>query len=123
VVNYVGGPAGALADGDFNVDGTINAADWAILRTNQHANLGALSLAQAYRQGDLNGDKANNHADFAAFKEIYDAANGVGAFSAMLSAIPEPSAAVLFVAAGVGLAFHRRKGASRLTSLSESARS
>jgi hypothetical protein len=114
VVNYIGGPAAALAPGDFNVDGSINSADWTILRTNQHTNLSTLSLAQAYRLGDLNEDKANNHADFAAFKAIYDAANGVGAFSAMVAAVPEPSSLVLFVGAGLAALPRVRKRARHL---------
>jgi hypothetical protein len=101
LINYVSGPAGELEIGDFNVDGAISPADWVILRTNQHTDLSSKSLAAAYRMGDLNADKANNHADFAAFKEIYDAANGVGAFAAMIAAVPEPSSFVL--AAGIGL--------------------
>jgi hypothetical protein len=101
LVNYVGGPAGELAMGDFNVDGVINSADWVILRTNQHVNLSSKTLAEAYRMGDLTGDKANNHADFAAFKEIFDAANGVGAFSAMVAGVPEPSSFVLLAGAGI----------------------
>jgi hypothetical protein len=81
LINYVGGPAAALADGDFNVDGSINAADWMILRTNQHTNLSALSL-------------------------------GVGAFSAMVAGVPEPSSLVLFVGAGLAALpmVRKRKG-------------
>ncbi|MBA3483721.1 MAG: PEP-CTERM sorting domain-containing protein [Pirellulales bacterium] len=101
LVNYVGGPATALAPGDFNVDGAITSADWVILRSNQHANLSAASLAQAYRMGDLNGDKANNHADFSMFKSIYDAANGAGTFAAMAAGVPEPSSVILLMAAGL----------------------
>ena len=54
-----------------------------ILRTNQQTNLPSLSLAQAYRLGDLDGDLHNDHADFVAFKNAYDIANGAGAFVAM----------------------------------------
>jgi hypothetical protein len=104
IVNYVGGPGNqALAAGDLNVDGAINSADWTILRTNQHTNLTSKSLAEAYRLGDLTGDKANNHADFIAFKTLFDAANGVGAFQAMVAGVPEPSTTILLVGAGIAL--------------------
>ena len=45
--------------------------------------------------GDLNGDFRNDHADFVTFKAAFDAANGSGAFLAMLQSVPEPSALVL----------------------------
>jgi MYXO-CTERM domain-containing protein len=60
-------------------------------------------LAEAYRLGDLTGDKANNHDDFVAFKTIFDAANGVGAFTAMVASTPEPASGVLLVGAGLAL--------------------
>jgi len=87
--------------GDLNTNGVINSADWTILRTNQHANLSGLSLAEAYRAGDLTGDKLNNHADFVAFKSIYEAANGAGSFALMLSNVPEPSGIVLVLTSGL----------------------
>jgi hypothetical protein len=85
--------------GDLNNSGTITVADWNILRTNQHTNLSAMTFAQAYALGDVTADLANNHADFAAFKSLYDAANGVGAFAAMAAGVPEPSTALLLIAA------------------------
>jgi hypothetical protein len=110
IVNYVGGPGGAsVTEGDLNVDGAISAADWVILRNNQLGNLSALGLAQAYRQGDLNGDRKNDHADFAEFKSLYDAANGVGAFVAMVASVPEPSSFSLIAAAGCLVAAGRRR--------------
>jgi len=91
-VEFVGGPGGgSLIEGDLNIDGAINAADWAIVRANQHVSLAGKSLAQAYRLGDFNGDLANNHADFVEFKNLYDAANGVGAFAVMVASVPEPT--------------------------------
>lgn len=88
--------------GDLNTDGFINATDWGILRSNQHKALSSDSLAEAYRMGDLTGDGLNNHADFVAFKNLYDAANGAGSFAAMVSAtVPEPSTIVLLMSAGL----------------------
>ena len=100
VVNYTGNGGQALALGDLDANGTINSADWAILRANQHTNLSSLSFAEAYRLGDLTGDHLNNHADFAAFKAAYDAVNGAGAFVGMLAAVPEPTSVWLVLTAG-----------------------
>jgi exodeoxyribonuclease-3 len=79
--------------GDFDANGLIDVADWAILRANQHADLTGLSADDAWRFGDLNGDFRNDFADFAAFKTMFDGVNGAGAFAAML-AVPEPAGAV-----------------------------
>jgi hypothetical protein len=87
--------------GDFDISGTITSADWMILRANQHANLSSLTPSQAYSMGDITGDKANNHADFALFKTIYDEANGVGAFDVMAAAVPEPAAGLLLLTAAL----------------------
>jgi hypothetical protein len=112
IINYVGGVNNQpYAQGDVNTDGVINAADWAIVRTNQHANLSGQSLAEAYRLGDLTGDRKNNYADFDAFKNLYDAANGVGAFVAMAGAVPEPTTSALVVsAAGLLVRARNRRG-------------
>lgn len=111
VVGYTGNNDSPFASGDLNADGVINVADWMILRTNQLANLSSLSLAQAYRVGDLNGDKLSDHADFVAFKSAYDAVNGAGSFLAMVASIPEPTTLLLILAAGsFVLPFVRRRG-------------
>jgi len=107
ILTFIGNGGDSFAEGDLNADGAINAADWMILRTNQHTILSGKSLAEAYRLGDLTGDKANNHSDFAAFKNLYDAANGVGAFAAMVASVPEPSSSLLFASAGWLLALCR----------------
>jgi hypothetical protein len=107
LVSYVGGPS--LAPGDLNADGDLTAADWAILRSNQHADLTGLSAAQAYRAGDLTGDGRNNHADFAQFKGLFDAANGSGAFVAMLASVPEPTGWTLALASAAGGLTPRRR--------------
>lgn len=95
IVSYVDNGGVGFAQGDLNTDGAINAADWTVLKTNLHTSLTGKSLAEAYRLGDLNQDKANNHADFVAFKTVFDAANGVGAFAAMIASVPEPSSLAL----------------------------
>lgn len=101
LVIYSGNNNSPFEIGDLNVDGDLDVDDWVILRNNQLSDLSSLSLAQAYRVGDLTGDKLNNHADFVAFKTLYDMANGSGAFLAMVSgSVPEPSSALLVLAAG-----------------------
>ncbi len=112
LVSYTGNGGARFDSGDLNVDGALNSADWTIFRANQHADLSGFSLAEAYRRGDLNGDRLNNHADFARFKTAFDAENGAGTFVAMLAAVPEPSAAILVVAAGLRLLPLRRKDAN-----------
>jgi hypothetical protein len=109
LVNYTGSPR---VEGDLNVDGAINAADWAILRGNQLGNLSSQALAAAYRLGDLNGDRKNDYADFVEFKALYDQANGVGAFVAMVASVPEPSTFSLVAAAGCLLGARRRHRSS-----------
>lgn len=101
IVSYTGHGGIPFMAGDLNVDSAIDSADWMILRSNQHTSLAGKSLAEAYRLGDLNGDKLNNFEDFAAFKSLYDAANGAGAFAAMVASVPEPSAILIVLAAGI----------------------
>jgi hypothetical protein len=100
-VNFTGHGGVPFTTGDLNVDGVINSADWGIFRTNQHVDLSGKSLAEAYRMGDMNRDRMNNHPDFVAFKTAYDAANGAGAFVAMVASIPEPSSCILVLTAGL----------------------
>jgi hypothetical protein len=95
--------------GDFDMNGTITSADWVILRASQRANLSGKTHEQAYFMGDLTADLVNNHADFAAFKTIYDAANGAGAFDAMLTAVPEPATSALIVPLAVSLLIALRR--------------
>jgi endonuclease/exonuclease/phosphatase family metal-dependent hydrolase len=85
--------------GDFNIDNLLNAEDWTILRSNQLGDLSGLSIDDAYLKGDLNGDRRNDHADFVAFKQLFDGLNGAGAFAAMVAAVPEPGAGTLMAIA------------------------
>lgn len=89
-----------LLIGDLDFNGAINAADWGVFRQGLARNLAGLSLAEAFRWGDLNGDRRNDHSDFVMFKTKFDAVNGAGAFAAMAS-VPEPAGGIL---AGLGLA-------------------
>jgi hypothetical protein len=113
ILTFTGNAGLNFARGDFNADGSITAADWMVFRTNQQADLSADSLAEAYRRGDLNGDKANNFDDFRAFKILFDEANGVGAFAAMAASVPEPSTVILVSLAGVSVISAARRAAAR----------
>jgi hypothetical protein len=97
----------AMTFGDLNNSNTLTSADWVILRTNQHSDISGLTDPQAYAAGDLNGDKANDHDDFKLFKTLYDEANGVGAFAAMVASVPEPSTGALILT-GILAAMRRR---------------
>lgn len=99
----------AMVFGDLNNSATITSADWVILRNNQHTDISALSESQAYAAGDLSGDKVNDHVDFKLFKTLFDGANGVGAFEAMLASIPEPSTGALVLAALLAAPAARRR--------------
>jgi hypothetical protein len=115
VVSFVGNGGLAYSRGDFDADGDIDVADWLVSLNNQRADMSSLSPTEAYLLGDLTGDKQNNHADFVAFKQIFDTQNGVGSFAAMLqgsdAAVPEPGAMSLLVMGGAMLAWGRRKPA------------
>jgi hypothetical protein len=109
-VTYNGGAENPLAFGDLNFDGQISALDWPVVRDNFGANLAGLSRSERYGFGDLNADGANDEFDFSQFKSLYDDALGTGAFSAMLSGVPEPGTLTLtFVAAMFALATPRRR--------------
>lgn len=94
--------------GDFTGDGAVTPADWLVLRTNQNADLSGLTPLEAWERGDLNSDLRNDHADFVLFKQTYSNAHGAAAFAALLTAVPEPAAWVLF-ACVMPLALRRRE--------------
>lgn len=108
LVSYSGSQP-AFDAGDFDADGDIDSEDWATLRSNQHANLTNLSLLEAYLRGDMNGDRANNHADFVLFKTIFDAVNGPGSFALLVASVPEPATAPLIIIAIYTSSLRRRK--------------
>ena len=98
-----------LDDGHFNGDGVVSATDYLRLRANLLGNFPALTPAQSFMRGDITHDRRVDHADFAAFREAYLAANGQGAFEAMVAQVPEPAAAVM-AAMLLALGYVMRRG-------------
>jgi len=95
--------------GDMDFDGDVDADDWPTYRANLFADLSALSTAEAYQMGDLNGDGANNELDFAIFKAAFEANMGPGSFNTLLAGVPEPSALALLAMGGAALLFTRKQ--------------
>ena len=104
-------PTCSLADLSGNC--IVGVEDWTQFRAGQQANMTGLTHAQAYALGDLNGDFRNDHTDFVTFKAAFDAANGSGAFLAVLQSVPEPSVLVLIVSGGIGFLRRRRDSSLR----------
>ena len=108
-VGDAGAGDGPFAFIDLNFDGTINIQDWVTFRNNVGNDLDALAtVAQLYRNSDLNGDRLHSTRDFVIFAENYDAANGIGAFAA-IQGVPEPSTLALMTVMGLGGALTRRR--------------
>lgn len=114
-VSYAGNGGHPLSRSDLNFDGALTADDWALFVAGAYADLSGLSRAEAYQLGDLNGDNLNDFADFRLFKADYDAANGVGAFTAMSGVVPEPHplrlSILAVVVAVVAVRFHQQTSA------------
>lgn len=95
-VQFVNGPNNAPYErSDLDFDGSINGADWQIFVDGFLGDMTGMSPTQAYQMGDLNRDGRSDLADFFAFEQDYDAANGEGAFAAMLQSVPEPSSTIV----------------------------
>ena len=109
IVGFSGNGDASFALGDFNADNAIDELDWMILRGNQHSDLTAATPLMAYLSGDLNGDQRNNHTDFVLFVDLFDQANGDGAFQDMIENLPEPSGSFLVLTGGLLLLARRRR--------------
>jgi hypothetical protein len=107
-VRYVGGRAGL---GDLDFDGSVTASDWILFITNAQADMSAMSLAQAAKAGDLDGDFDSDLDDYILFRDAFELDNPApGAFAAMVAetVIPEPSSFALLGFAGLLVARRRR---------------
>ncbi|MGI9429048.1 MAG: hypothetical protein ACR2NM_10345, partial [Bythopirellula sp.] len=75
--------------GDLDGDLLVNIADWLVFRANLRMDTSALSPGDQLRIGDFDNSGLISLEDYIAFVDIYDAANGLGAFDA-LTQVPEP---------------------------------
>jgi hypothetical protein len=94
---------------DLNFDGIVDSDDWTVFIAGSESDMDLLSPIERYDLGDLDGDGDNSFDDFEAFKELFDAANGEGAFAAMLAGVPEPSSMALVLLIGVFLTTTRHR--------------
>lgn len=114
IVVFTGNSETSFIRGDLDFDNDIDADDWQIFAAGMSVDVSTFTEAQGYHVGDLNGDGAINLRDLHIFKADYNTYNdSAGAFNTMLAAqqIPEPTSALVFLSACVGLAFatfHRR---------------
>ena len=113
-VTFTGAAAYRFGDLNFDRAATLNTADWVAFKNGQGFNFSTVfSDAESYAKGDLDGDQDHDLSDFVIFKSTFDAANGAGAFEAMLASIPEPTTAAMLVAGAVLATLRplRRRGA------------
>ncbi|CAK9037553.1 Alpha-L-fucosidase (Alpha-L-fucoside fucohydrolase) [Durusdinium trenchii] len=74
--------------GDLDSNGFINALDWQRFRAGMDTDLSELSLEDAYKLGDMDGDRDNDVDDFSLFKQAYLNANGPDSLSQLVT-VPE----------------------------------
>ena len=110
-VNFQGGAQFAFGDLNFSGGATpINVADWTAFKAGHGFNFAtAFSPAESYAKGDLDSDFDWDMDDFGIFKATFDAANGAGAFEAMLASIPEPTSIALLAIASALVASLRKR--------------
>jgi hypothetical protein len=111
LVRFVGNNDVPYQFADLDFDGDLDADDWQDLRSGFGSELATLSQAQRYRASDLDNDGRHTLDDVLQFRLAYDEVNGLGAFEAMVNAVPEPSSAALvasvFLALGLRSSRHR----------------
>jgi Concanavalin A-like lectin/glucanases superfamily/PEP-CTERM motif len=112
-VQFTGNGGAPFGRSDLDTDGDLDVADWTVFLAGNGTDLGGLSTAAAYLQGDLNGDNENNHSDFVLFRLDYIAANGAAAFAELTGSVPEPSALALAALASIAIASVRRRRSLR----------
>ena len=89
-------PGGELPDpGDFNDDGMVDTADFAILAANMYGHLDGVN---GFENGDMNRDGKIDLGDFHDFVGAFN-----GAAAAATQSVPEPSSSFLLVVALIGL--------------------
>jgi len=80
---------------DLDGDSDVDQDDWAIFMANHKGDLSALTPEQQFLAGDLDGDGDNDFEDFVLFEKGFDTLSSIGAFAAMVAAVPEPSSIAL----------------------------
>jgi hypothetical protein len=107
-VQYVGGLGKQAARSDLDLDGDVDGTDWGLFTASHLATMTTLTAAQSAKLGDLDGDLDNDFTDFRLFQADFDGANGVGAFAAMIAAVPEPSTLLTGLMGVLALTLKRR---------------
>lgn len=117
IVEFIGGDPFEVLD--LNFDHAIDILDWETFKTGFGTSLDGLTLAVSHAKGDLDLDGVHTLNDFLEFEVLYNAANGAGAFAAMLnsSAVPEPGSLVLLAVSAIGLLVVSRRRLPRGTVL------
>ncbi|MCO6047470.1 hypothetical protein NG895_26500 [Aeoliella sp. ICT_H6.2] len=89
------GMGGTFMPGDLDLSGGVpDVTDWLAFRAGPR-DLSTMAPMDAYAMGDLDFDGDKDIRDFIAFKSLYNAANGVGAFESVAGvAVPEPASLV-----------------------------
>lgn len=105
----------AVLFGDLNDDSMVDVNDWMKFKEGQGLSFAGISALDAYQHGDLDGDFDHDLDDFWLFRTAFEDNNGAGAFSALLTQVPEPRTARLIlvaVATWCGCIARRRAQAS-----------
>ena len=103
-VEFTGGSE--IGFGDFDADGDLDVDDYETLLLGLNQEFPGATDLESYAFGDLTGDQQTNFADLAAFRDLYDAANGEGAFDNL---VPEPTGGILLLLGAFGFASCIRK--------------
>ena len=94
--------------GDLNDDLLIDLADWLLFRGSMALDTSGISILDREGVGDFDKDGLIDLHDFTTFVELYDAANGVGAFAKLLQ-VPEPTTTLLLLLGTTSLVNVRRR--------------
>jgi hypothetical protein len=101
IVNFIEGTGEAYPVGDLNFDGAAYTLDdfLDVMLPHLVSDQSALSVAEAYHRGDLDGDLDVDLQDFRTFKQNFVAAGGsAAALAAAAAGVPEPAACVIVAA-------------------------
>jgi hypothetical protein len=93
--------------GDYNGDGTVNAADYTVWRNNLGGSASALLNRDPNNGGNINAN------DYAFWKSRFGATSGSGSggLAGSAGSVPEPSALLMLLVGLAGMGFRRRGGA------------